>query len=218
MISTSRLTWKLKCLQVQVGSLKLVPVPAYPPQTCCSRGMKSSWPLPKQRRCLFIPNCLMVLSNALFSHHPTFSSFLRDLPAVSIYEDGNFQYMRVQRLHVLLQAVSGHRESRLETGTPSAGPQAGRMGTGRTCQHLRCHSVFPTQPPKDWQMRDSWEEQDSAHGQTGKTNWLDSDLNREGSTGIPFLLIILILSCCRWTPGFDTRSFLHVFSVPGSVL
>lgn len=108
------------------------------------KGNKSSRPLPKPRRCLFIPNCLMVLSNALFSHHPTFSSFLRDLPAVSIYENGNFQYMRVQRLHVLLQAVSGHRESRLETGTPSAGPHAGRTGTGRTCQRLHCHSAYTT--------------------------------------------------------------------------
>lgn len=168
MISTSRLTWKLKCLQVQVGSLKLVPVPAHPPQTCCSRGMKSSRPLPKPRRCLFIPNCLMVLSNALFSHHPTFSSFLRDLPAVA-------------SMRMVIFSTRGYRDSmsyyRLSLATGSQGLRQEHHLQDLTlaervqAEHANAYAVtVPTQPPKDWQMRDSWEEQDSAHGQTGKTD------------------------------------------------
>lgn len=170
MSSRSTLTCKLQSSS-SPGSSKTAPLP---PQTSCSMGMRFSQPLPRPSWSLFTQNYLMVLSNALFSHQPTFPSFLTDLPGVTIYENANFQYKRVQRLHVLLQAVTGHRESWLEIGTPSAGPQAGRTSTGGTCQRLRCHIVIPTQQPKCWQTKNPWEEQDSVHGWTeGKrTDWV----------------------------------------------
>lgn len=145
MISRSRLTWKLE--------LSSSPGRFFKASSCsCSSSSDTLFnrnevfsASSQAKKISLHPKLFDGAEQSLFSHHPTFSSFLTDLPAVSIYEDGNFQYTRVQRLHVLLQAVSGHRESRLETGTPSAGPQAGRTGTGRTCQRLHCHSVFPTQ-------------------------------------------------------------------------
>lgn len=131
-------------------------------------GKEASHPLSKPRS-LFVQNLLTVWSNPLFSEHYVFPFFLTDLLEVTIYENGCWQYKRERRLHVLLQAVSGHPESWLERGTPSAGPRAGRTSTGRTCQRLHCHTVIETWQPKCWQAMNPYMEWDSVHrGEEGK--------------------------------------------------
>lgn len=146
-MSSSRLILNPTLLP-HAGSSKLTPIPSLPPLDMLLGGKEVSYLLPKLRRNLFAQNILMVWSNPLFSYHYIFSSFLTDLPEVTISKNGCLQYKREQRLHVLLQTVSGHPESWLERGTPSARPRAGRTSTGRTCQRLHCHTVINTQQPK----------------------------------------------------------------------
>lgn len=161
MSSRNRLTSKLD----SSSTWRLLRAGTYS-STSSSRGENEvSHSLLKPRRSLFVHHILMVWSNPLFLYHYIFSSFLTDLPEVAIYENGCLQYKREQRLHVLLQAVSGLPESWLERGTPSARPQAGRTSTGRTCQRLHCHIVINTQQPKCWQARNPWVEWDSDHGE-----------------------------------------------------
>lgn len=179
MSSRSRLTCKFESSSPL--SSKLPPIPPLLPQTCCSM-VNDTFSTSSQQE-VYLPRNLTVLSNALFSHHPTFSSFLTDLPEVNIYENGNFQDKRVQRLHVLLQAVSGHWEGVMardrNTICRTSGWQNKYRQSMPTPTLSHCHPYTATQVLADDESLGG--SKTVSMDRLGQTDWLDSGLTIQSS-------------------------------------